>query len=762
MNKKEAKKKYYSKANDDFWFHAVDADDCIYINEGDSDLQKFRINLPEAPDWALIENFGLPREEQKFKYEKIPFRLLALEKKVKRDIKSDKKTSNLSPFARDKLIQEKLWSSLEDNRDDYSEEIKWIRDQWYFREFGKWYFINGKPTHLDGWNFTYMNYWNLEKVGLPEYRDRDRKWFKALRYCYTTTLTPAYDELGKIILLPDGTPKMIDMKTRTSEGMNTLKGRRVGDTSKSQCVSYCEASSNFEFYNGIQGNKETTARGIYEDKFLNAFRKMPFFFRPQLADFNMAKETDFTSTDFSGGLNSKLDYANTAKSSFYDSKKLSILHSDEVGKLELESVDSRHEVHRKCISPGASIDGLLILTSTVDDMKLKSGKEFQKLTKSCHFEKRGVDGRTPSGVINVYFPIYESYEGFIGPYGEPVINNPNKEQIPYVTMKIKAPDGHIMGCKEYLEHREKELRDLGDVDKLTIFLRQNPKNFRECFAYAGKNNFFNTELVKARLGYLDFSVEDPVRRGNFIWTNGFGSKVEWVDDPKNGRWLKSMEISDNRKSLVVSDGDIKRPAFKDVFIASCDPYKLDKVDGWRESLGGGSVMYKHDPLIDTQDIPVREYSTKKFVCTYLFRPPSKEDFDEDMLKMCIYWGSPLFPENNIDHTIDFFKRKGYNGYLAYAIDPKTGNLKNNPGFSTAGPVIKQKMFGLVADFINLHVTRCDHPEILQEFLDIEGPDHMKDHDLFVSIAGCLLGEESAYLDYMREFSSEGVDVDGWF
>ena len=98
----------------------------------------------------------------------------------------------------------------------------------------------------------------------------------------------------------------------------------------------------------------------------------------------------------------------------------------------------------------------------------------------------------------------------------------------------------------------------------------------------------------------------------------------------------------------------------------------------------------------------------------------------------------------------------------YAVDPVSGKMKNNPGWATVGPTIKQKLFSVASDFINLHGMRCDHPEILEEFLEIESPETMKDHDLFVALAGCLLAQESTYVDYVHSLSNQSVDVTAWY
>lgn len=764
MNKREAQKKYKDKISLKLWWEYHAPDTFLYLNCNDPELQKFKIRLPPAPDWQLIEGFGLPVYDQVFTYEQIPERLIILEENLRRKCLINRKR-NESKFSFEKNVIDSIWGELENNSIEYKYEINWIKKQWYYRRYGRFYFINGKVTYIDPWHWYFLNYFHLEAVrennGLPAYRDRDRKWFHAQRYAYTTTETPIYKSNGDLDLNLDDTPKMRNVGSRTVFGTNCLKGRRVGDTSKALSILLNESSCNFEIYNGIQGNKESTAEGIFKEKLMFAFRKMPFFFIPEMPNLNHATELVFNSPEFRGGLNSKIDFATTSKRHYYDSKKLAFIFADEIGKTENESVDRRHEVLKRCISPGVNINGFMINTSTVDNMELSSAKEFEKLSRASHFEDRMPNGQTKSGLINLHFSIVEGYEGFIDRFGASIVDKPTKEQIPYMGRIVRDERGEIMGCKDYIKSVEKDYLESGDMMRLCEFQRMNPITWKDCWANIGKNFFFNINLLRGRRAELATRREDNIIIGNFVWKNGFGSEVEFIED-EDGKFRKSMDIAPSKRSKIIFDGVIKRPAFKDIFIASSDAFRLEKTDGYRMSKGSGAVLYMHDPNIDSQDKDVRDYTTNKFVCTYLFRPDTREEYCEDMLKMCIYFGALMYGESNIDIVNDFFIRKGFSGYLLFNIDPVSGRKKNNAGFNTSGPNIKQKLFNLASDWINLHAQRCDHIEIIEEMLSIEGPDKMTDHDLFVSIVGCLLGQESNYVDFVKQFSNKKIDVKGFW
>ena len=51
-----------------------------------------------------------------------------------------------------------------------------------------------------------------------------------------------------------------------------------------------------------------------------------------------------------------------------------------------------------------------------------------------------------------------------------------------------------------------------------------------------------------------------------------------------------------------------------------------------------------------------------------------------MLLCAIYYGGMTFSENNIGIVNKHFIKRGYAGYLKYAVDEMTGRRKENPGY----------------------------------------------------------------------------------
>jgi hypothetical protein len=741
----------------------------IYINDSDKDLQKWRVKMPDPPSWDKIHGFGKKAKEQIFEYEQFPLGLKNLVNKINDQVEKDKVKKD-SNFTVERTKYEKIWETLEREKDRYIDEINWIRSQWYYRENGKWMFIKGRPYLITSDQWFYLNYWPLMDLdtpnGLPLFRYRDFKWYWAQKYLEETDETVFLDSDGKPEILEDGTLKMVSTGSRTILGSNNLKGRRVGETSKVTEMLFKRASCRIDYYGGIQGNSDDTAQDVYRDKLLYAFNKLPFFFTPKLPNNFFGSELNFCDINQKEGLNSKIVPATTAKKEFFDGKKLRFLHTDEIGKTKSEQIIDRHGVVKKCLMEGSRINGFLAYTSTAEDMDAESGQKFEELSLDSMFEERLPNGQTISGLVNVYFKMYEAYNDFIDQYGFPIIDTPEDYQIKSMGKIVRASDGHIMGAKEYLEKEEEALRAKGDLRKLAQFQRQNPKSFRECFALASMNQFFNTDILQSRLQEIKFGHDKRIK-GNFIWDGvPFDSRVSFFPDEINGKFYVSMQLPEDKRCRVANNGYFKEPAkYKDVFISSADTYRLEKTDSYRFSLGSFSVLYKFDPHIDTEDKPIHEWTTSQFVCTYVNKPPTKAEYLEDVLKATIYYNCPCFPENNIDDVQKFFIEKGYKGYLSYRVDPVTGVINNNAGWTTAGSGgnIKTKMFNLVADWINKHAAKCEHPEILEELLRVRGVEDMKNRDLFVSIAGCLMAEEIGYSDIIRKINNQPkVDWADWF
>jgi hypothetical protein len=737
MNTLSLLKKYSKEVSPQILGQYHKPDRYEWVNYDDRDLQPIRIELPTPPEYHLIDGFGLPAKEQYWRQPKVPRKLKELAKK-------------------NDTIDE-IWDELEQNKDIYEEEIKFIKKAWYHRLYGYWFFNNGKPTYIDGWHYFYCGWWNID-VGLPKYRDRDRKFFLFARMCYTETRTfKNIGEKGDAIKNEDtGYYDFIDTMSRVFLGFNYPKHRRERATYKAECVNYEIISRTIGAWGGIQSMNDVQARKCFLKHLVSPWKKLPFFFKPNYEGSTSPKnELSFSppakrlsskgsinTVDI--GLESMINYE-MADPSAYDGDKLYFHHDDEVGKLKKQlSCWDRHLVVKECLVMGSVIIGYTIKTSTVGEMEKGGGRIFKHQCEMSNYFQRNPNGQTRSGLINLFIPAYEGLEGFIGKYGESIIDDPTKEQAEFIGKKI--------GAKEYLLNRRKGYIDAGDYEGLSEEIRLYPMKFTECFRTATKSSGFNMQKLETRLDELRFSKESPVR-GNFRWVNNIrDGKVEFVAD-KHGKFLISHQLNPdeaNRKWWSEEE-ETWKPGNTSWGVAGADPFKFNQTEGYRKSNGAGAVVRKGK--LKDGDFSMK----RKFVCTYANRPSDKFIYAEDMLMMSVYYGVAMFPEINIPLLWDYFEERGYRGFLLYRVDPKTFEQRKTPGESTSEK-IKQDIFGEWMNFIEYEACEETHYELLEECRDIGGPEEMPFYDLFTAGGYALLGTASIYNE-IEELDNKEIMLD---
>jgi len=360
-------------------------------------------------------------------------------------------------------------------------------------------------------------------------------------------------------------------------------------------------------------------------------------------------------------------------------------------------------------------------------------------------------GQTGSGLYNIFFKGCDGLAGFVGPFGESIIDTPTPEQAKYIKNQ--------MGALEYLQEKRALAIKNGNMEELSILKRQNPLNFKEAFTPPPMNEYFDSIILEQNI--LDLMMrEGDVLIGNFGWAKERFGKVVWINDETNGRFVLSKRLVENESNQqIIIDGK-KFPRFPDRFVASADAFRVEKTEGGRMSMGGGCVRWLFDSTVDSLEKPIDQWESCRTVCDYLARPGLIE-YQEDMLMMSIWFGALMYPENNITHVSDFFKENGFEGYLLYDTDAITGEPNNNPGFTTATGT-KQEIFNLIANDIKRHGKRNRHMRIARQCMDIPDPDAMTHYDLFTAYGGTLLGEKSKLGVSMKEAMTEQADVSNWF
>jgi hypothetical protein len=687
-----------------------DGQEFIEYNKEDKDLDTITVPLPKTPSWNKIDGFGLPAKEQMFEVQVLPSKIRELQEE------QDPKTGEF-------LTQDEIWTRLENEPEFYKKELDWIKLQLKRILGGYWFFNNGVATYIDGWHYRYLNFFELD-IGLPEYRDRDRRFFHFARFC---------------------------KDDKNCYGFVYPKHRREGATYKTSNIHYDIISTRIKARGGIQSMTDSSAEDVFLKHIVDPWRAMPFFLKPNHnGGDDPKKKLAFRASASRGkvgikgrstkSLSSEISYRASVETAF-DGTKLFFYHHEEVGKAANVDVNKRWEVAQLTLSTGAgrNIHGFSIHTSTVGEMEEGGGEQFRELCEGSMYGKRNENGQTATGLYILFIPAWDGLEGFVDEYGMSVIDTPTPQQAEFLEKEV--------GAKQYVENTIEFLKTLPKKDKLLQFQREHPTTFRGCFRSNTKDPFFNIAKIEDRLDELR---EDRTKivRGKFEWLGTpYESKVKFVPE-ENGRFEMSRQLPASEQNRVAWDGQQESFVPENIiYCAGGDPFKASKTKGKKKSNGGGAVFWGHDYILDPFSKPMEDWQSNRFVCTYTYRPDTIEEYGDDMIMMCIYWGCPMNPETNIEFLREYFDRMGYAGMLVYKYE--NGKFDSLAGIDT-NEKIKQRIFQLYQSQIERHCHRECHETLLKEVAGIKDTSDMTNWDLFAAGGMAMLGITNYLPDIQKE------------
>jgi hypothetical protein len=475
--------------------------------------------------------------------------------------------------------------------------------------------------------------WTKIDIGLPDFRESNRIFYIYWEACKA-------DE--------------------RAFGMCYLKNRRSGFSFMSSAEVCNTGTIVRDSRIGIMSKTGSDAKKMFTDKVVPIVRNYPFFFKPiqdgmdnpktELAFRVPAskitrKNMDQEAQDEIDGLDTTIDWKNTADNS-YDGEKLLLLIEDEAGKIEKpENILNGWRVRKTCLRLGSRIIGKCMMGSTSNALS-KGGENFKKLYNDSNPRTRSANGQTKSGLYSLFIPMDWNYEGYIDEFGWPVLEDPEKP--------IKGIDGSLIH-NSVITYWNNEVAALKtDSDALNEFYRQFPRTESHAFRDESKQSVFNLTKIYQQIDYNDSLIKDQVlTRGYFHWKNGvLDSEVIWTPD-KNGRFLVSWIPNSRLRNNVITRGGKKYPGNEHLGAFGCDPYDISGVVG-----GGGS----NGALHGMTKYHMEEAPTNEFFLEYIARPQTAEIFFEDVLMACVFYGMPLLAENNKARLLYHFKNRGYRAY----------------------------------------------------------------------------------------------------
>lgn len=618
----------------------------------------------------------------------------------------------------DKPKSEQHWQRLpvpkglsKENEEQY---VDYIIEEFRRRVFGVWFMNNGKPTYLTG----HMYFW------LQWYKDIDNGNYSNFREAQN--------------LLSYHT-KACEVDTRCL-GQDFVKSRRTGFTLEKLARKLNMETMTANFKSGLTSKSGKDAEEAFAKK-QYAFANLPFFFKPVVKGsddsknrIEFAKPSDRSKAakkrqdeDVDDYLNTVSDFRNTTNDA-YDSVKLNDYLADENSKWEKPS---NFLIHWKKVSPTLDQNGIIVgkawLGSTFESRD-KGGREGKIMYDGSDPTQRDkVTGRTRTGLYRYFMPIDDNSARHIDKYG--VCHKVR----PRGSYKNQAGELIKEGATEYYDAREKGAKKDGQ-ENYNEHKRNHPRTVQDAFRDKISDSAFNLTNIQDQLDYLDLLVSDTkVIRGDFTWRDG-QPDTEVIWKPRDdGRFAISWMPPSEFRNKFTWKGSQRMPSNHWLGAGGLDPFGKDQTQDKRGSKGSIHFINRNNAHFPE--------TSKQFVLEYIHRPPMLSQFYEDALMAAVFYGYPIFYENDKSGIETYFEERGYLEYLM--LRPERYDSQKNRKIQERGApsrgIMINAVYHALNDYINTEVGEKENGEMgkvyfedtLRDWMRFE-PDNRTAYDASIS------------------------------
>lgn len=769
------------------------------INEGDQNLTPVYFSLPSPPkDLTKIDGYGLEKDEQYFRRLEMPRKLRQIEQHALRSLYDIEKRNRQDTVQGYKFYL-KFWEIVEQERDNIEDELKWIRNVWWWRTYGYWYYNDGEPLFIPPDYFDFLNFYHIaEAECYPEYRDDVRRKYCYARYLEDCTETfKDLDDTGRAKKNENGQYEMTDLGRRLFFGDCEPKTRRTGATHEALHKILKGAITNQSYFSTIISFEGDNAEKHYKKKLLPAFDTYPMVLKPMWEGNRRPTVLRLDAPPnvyHIQGLRSAVAYSDSGGLFKNDGDRLNGVLNDEQGKAVNSTADifERWHVNKYTMSTGMGINilkGAYVKNpSTVEQLESGSVPYYKLCMMSDFYRRIPIKGQTAEGFARIFLPAYLRLEGFIDRFGMSVINTPTERQrrlSPYAIFSVSN-----RGAKETMQAERDSLLAENTPESLEAYRsirRKSPFEWAECWLGSAGNVGYNLEIIDKRLGEVnkDKSIgKPPYKTGYFYRENGnINGNVFFEVSNEIPKFKISMDLprslTNQREGIEVWDGLSQksvmswRPRNGQNFTCGIDPFrnlnasqaKANSKSGFslsnsRQSNGGIAILWEYDDSID-HGKDKKEWESFKCICSYSYRPSTQEEYFEDVIMACQYYGAMMYPEQNVEAFIAHVYKRGYGGYFLFdmGID---GKLKPLPGKWT-GTETQQDIVREYKDYIENHGHRENHDDLLLEIKNFQGVESFTKLDLKTAFGYALLGSKSRYREILSNMgNSPEFDLTGVF
>lgn len=606
----------------------------------------YTVWLPPIPDRKLIHGHALKREDQIWRRQPLPrfYEERRGEERHRQEIErrmvADGEIKKIQHF------------------DDVLE--KYRRQQWHYRIYGYWVMINGIPTYLTPGHWMYLQWTKLdtpENDGYPSfyYPQLDRYYFRQL--CWEDPFCLGWIEVG-----PRGYGKTSELAGIVLDTITKPPHRR---------------------HVVIQSKTEEDAEEvIFQEKMVPIFNEYPDFFQPVYAHGTAPKDRMMFRQDSKKGESKDRvlkgedwELLNTikcfpAKVKAADGKTAAIAVADEVGKTHPKkeaNVFERHNVHVKCVFRNDVKRGLIIDTTTIEEMDQGGAECFEIWSGSNPLERDG-NGYTRSKVYKYLVTGMECKVSLADKFGDIPLN----------------------AAEEMIDRERAPV--LRDPYKLSMIMRKDPKNEEEAFIKDQAQAMFNIFTITENINYLKKLQKEREKNGNGLKhpePAGRQVRLEWqrddkgkeivdgdvviIDDPQGPFtiFFNPNEYVGKRKILnacpfvmddAVADKKLWLPVNNDMFRGGGDPIKWVSSSDIRASKLCAYGWKMFDLNLDLGK-PEELWESDCFMWQYFHRSEDPDDDFENVIKAIRLFGHSIMPEGNITDLNKHLYARGYHRFI---------------------------------------------------------------------------------------------------
>lgn len=295
-------------------------------------------------------------------------------------------------------------------------------------------------------------------------------------------------------------------------------------------------------------------------------------------------------------------------------------------------------------------------------------------------------------------------------YGdEPLIDDAPKQKVCYFIpgdrfTEVTDTDGnsHPEKAREVIMRRREAKKK--DKNMLLREITQFPLTPEEALMMpeGGKFNAYLLNQQKARL-LKDPALRDIVQLGNIEWIRDGNNNVmgaEWVPDQVTGIYRMTEPPSLENGHPVIG-----------LYVAGTDSYDKDKVaDEKRASFGACRIHKQWNGLDEKDDLPV---------CCLVERPPTAEQFYEDVAKMCVFygWAVNLIEYSNI-LIFDWLRRNGFGRLIRERPETAYANVANSKVQNRDGvdPNIKHVFEQIAVDWVEKNAHKIMDIQLVNKLI----------------------------------------------